>query len=56
MNIFLYTDRLVLKDNPAKRAYLTLGGKKIDEELIRIGEQELFEDCYAWNDVSFLID
>ncbi|MCM3731376.1 GNAT family N-acetyltransferase [Fictibacillus nanhaiensis] len=42
----------VLKENPSKRAYITLYGKKIDEELITIGKQELYEECYAWGDLS----
>jgi L-amino acid N-acyltransferase YncA len=46
----------VLKDNPAKKAYISLGGKKIDEELITIGNQKLFEECYAWRDMSLILD
>jgi L-amino acid N-acyltransferase YncA len=42
----------VLKENPSKRAYISLYGKKIDEELITIGKQELYEECYAWEDLS----
>jgi L-amino acid N-acyltransferase YncA len=46
----------VLKDNPAKKAYISLGGKKIDEELITIGNQQLFEECYAWRDMSLILE
>jgi L-amino acid N-acyltransferase YncA len=42
----------VLKDNPSKKAYLSLGAVKIDEELITIGEQQLLEECYVWKDLS----
>lgn len=42
----------VLKDNPAKQAYISLGGKKIDEEQILIGKQELTEECFAWFDLQ----
>jgi L-amino acid N-acyltransferase YncA len=42
----------VLKENPSKRAYISLYGKKIDEELITIGKQKLYEECYAWGDLS----
>ncbi|MDR7072983.1 GNAT family N-acetyltransferase [Fictibacillus barbaricus] len=41
----------VLKDNPSKQAYLSLGAKKIDKERITIGKQELFEECYAWENL-----
>jgi L-amino acid N-acyltransferase YncA len=46
----------VLKDNPSKKAYISLGGKKIDEELIAIGKQNLTEECYAWSDISFILN
>ncbi|MFE1243226.1 GNAT family N-acetyltransferase [Fictibacillus sp. NPDC058756] len=46
----------VLRDNPAKKAYISLGGKKIDEELITIGNQKLSEECYAWRDMSLILD
>lgn len=42
----------VLKDNPSKQAYISLGGKKIDEEQIVIGNQELTEECFAWLDLE----
>ncbi|RZT21771.1 GNAT family N-acetyltransferase [Fictibacillus sp. BK138] len=46
----------VLKDNPAKKAYISLGGIKIDEELIAIGSQSLMEECYAWQDLQLILD
>lgn len=46
----------VLKDNPAKKAYISLGGIKIDEELITIGNQNHMEECYAWEDMSLILD
>ncbi|OOE14231.1 GNAT family N-acetyltransferase [Fictibacillus arsenicus] len=46
----------VLKDNPAKKAYISLGGIKIDEELITVGNQKLSEECYAWRDMSLILD
>ncbi|MFG6495606.1 GNAT family N-acetyltransferase [Fictibacillus sp. UD] len=42
----------VLKDNPSKQAYLSLGGKKIDEEQIMIGNQKLIEECFGWDDLA----
>lgn len=42
----------VLKDNPSKQAYISLGGKKIDEEEIVIGTQGLIEECFAWRDLE----
>ncbi|MED1862223.1 GNAT family N-acetyltransferase [Fictibacillus nanhaiensis] len=45
----------VLKDNPSKQAYISLGGKKIDEEKIMVGKQQLLEDCYAWDDIKFIL-
>jgi L-amino acid N-acyltransferase YncA len=45
----------VLKDNPAKQAYLKLGALKIDEEAILIGKQELTEECYVWENLTGLL-
>lgn len=45
----------VLKDNPSKQAYISLGAKKIDEKVITIGSQELAEECFAWEDLSVFI-
>jgi L-amino acid N-acyltransferase YncA len=41
----------VLKDNPSKQAYISLGAKKIDKERITIGKQELIEECYMWENL-----
>ncbi|MBN3554402.1 GNAT family N-acetyltransferase [Fictibacillus nanhaiensis] len=45
----------VLKDNPSKQAYISLGGKKIEEEKITVGKQQLIEECLAWNDITFIL-
>lgn len=45
----------VLKDNPSKQAYISTGGKKIDEEQITVGTQHLFEECFAWDDISYIL-
>jgi L-amino acid N-acyltransferase YncA len=44
----------VLKDNPSKQAYISLGAIKVDEELITIGKQQLLEECYGWKDLSHM--
>ncbi|MBD7962915.1 GNAT family N-acetyltransferase [Fictibacillus norfolkensis] len=45
----------VLKDNPSKQAYISLGGKKIDEEQVMIGKQQLLEECFAWDDIALIL-
>ncbi|MBY6036791.1 GNAT family N-acetyltransferase [Fictibacillus nanhaiensis] len=45
----------VLKDNPAKRVYVSLGGIKIDEETISIGDQQLAEECFGWENLSLIM-
>ncbi|WP_171005620.1 GNAT family N-acetyltransferase [Bacillus sp. E(2018)] len=45
----------VLKENPSKQAYISTGGKKIDEEQITIGKQHLFEECFAWDDITYIL-
>ncbi len=45
----------VLKDNPSKQAYISLGGKKIDEEQITIGKQQMLEECFAWDDIAVIL-
>ena len=38
----------VLKDNPCKSFYISLGGKLTGEKEIKIGEQILIEEAYCW--------
>lgn len=42
----------VLKDNPARHFYESLGGKPIDEVEITIGGKVLKEIVYGWDDIS----
>ncbi|MED2971105.1 GNAT family N-acetyltransferase [Fictibacillus sp. B-59209] len=44
----------VLKDNPCKAAYEKLGGIKLGEELIQIGEQQLTEEAFGFDLVKLL--
>jgi GNAT superfamily N-acetyltransferase len=38
----------VLRDNPYRRSYETMGGEVVSERMISIGETELPEVAYAW--------
>lgn len=44
----------VLKDNPARRFYEALGGRRIREQPITIGGVALEEVVYGWKDVRIL--
>jgi GNAT superfamily N-acetyltransferase len=41
----------VLKDNPSRIFYERMGGRKIEETSIRIGEQDLDEVAYCWDSI-----
>lgn len=41
----------VLRDNPAKQFYRSLGGQYLGEEIIEIGSQKLIEECFGWPDL-----
>ena len=43
----------VLADNPSRRFYERLGGKKIAEEVIDIGGKKLAEWCYGWKNIKY---
>lgn len=42
---------LVLKDNPSRHFYETLGGKMIDTVEIQIAGKKLAELVYGWEDI-----
>lgn len=42
----------VLADNPSRRFYERLGGKKIAEKVVDIGGKKLQEWCYGWKSVA----
>lgn len=46
----------VLADNPAVGFYEAMGGKKIAQQRIDIGEQSLMEFAYGWKDLEALIE
>jgi ribosomal protein S18 acetylase RimI-like enzyme len=41
----------VLKDNPSRHFYEKMGGREIEDNLIRIGEQDLKEVAYGWDSI-----
>jgi L-amino acid N-acyltransferase YncA len=41
----------VLKDNPSKPFYISMGGRLIEEKEIEIGGQKLLEEAYVWEDI-----
>lgn len=43
----------VLADNPSRRFYERLGGKKIAEKVIGIGGKKLAEWCYGWENIEY---
>ncbi|HLR14744.1 MAG TPA: GNAT family N-acetyltransferase [Bacillota bacterium] len=51
-----YTSLLiwVLAENPSVHFYKAMGGTKIGEERIQIGEQFLIEHAYGWKDLRFV--
>jgi ribosomal protein S18 acetylase RimI-like enzyme len=42
----------VLQDNPSRHFYERMGGRKVEEMMIRIGEQDLKEVAYGWDSIS----
>lgn len=44
----------VLAENPSVHFYQAMGGKKIGEERIQIGEQFFIEHAYGWKDLRFV--
>lgn len=42
----------VLKDNPSRGFYIGLGGQKLKEATVKIGDQELIEEAYGWEDLN----
>jgi ribosomal protein S18 acetylase RimI-like enzyme len=49
--MFLNSVVWVLKDNPSRIFYERMGGRKIEESSIRIGEQDLDEVAYCWDSI-----
>lgn len=45
----------VLEGNPAIQFYQALGGRRIDQKLIKISGVEFAEIAYGWNDTQVLI-
>lgn len=52
-----YTSLLiwVLAENPSTEFYKTMGGNKVEEERIQIGEQYFIEHAYGWKDLQSLL-
>jgi ribosomal protein S18 acetylase RimI-like enzyme len=46
----------VLSDNPARAFYEKIGGQRVTEQELQIGETELFETGYGWRDIEKLIE
>ncbi|MEM7738375.1 MAG: GNAT family N-acetyltransferase [Deinococcota bacterium] len=46
----------VLADNPARAFYEALGGKVVDEKMLSMGEKELLELAYGWEDMQSLVN
>ena len=45
----------VLEDNLAVQFYQALGGQKIRQKLVKIGDDEFIEIAYGWNNTQVLI-
>ena len=45
----------VLKDNPARKFYESLGGKYVNLEKVEIGDALLDEVCYGWDDLKIFL-
>lgn len=45
----------VLEDNPAVQFYQALGGQKIGQKLLKIGDNKFTEIAYGWDDIQILI-
>ncbi len=46
----------VLKDNPYRAFYESLGGKYVGEKPTQIGQEELVEVAYGWSDLNELFE
>jgi len=42
----------VLRDNPARGFYEALGGRRVRERVVVIGDEELVELAYGWDDIQ----